>query len=162
MTQHRQHNEAVLETLEEGDLVEFYRTYITHWGVYVGGGKIVHLCIDERSHEAGVKKEDFWSVAEKSRVEKNNGKDDCPFTKAVVKERALLSLGRSAYDILKYNCEHFANWCRYGKIQSAQADSVSERTGIVGKIERSVCWSFSSNIRSSISPSESNSSNSQG
>jgi len=32
----RRHNETVLGTLEEGDLVEFDRGIITHWGVYVG------------------------------------------------------------------------------------------------------------------------------
>jgi len=32
----RRHNETVLRTLEEGDLVEFKRGIITHWGVYVG------------------------------------------------------------------------------------------------------------------------------
>ena len=32
----RRHNERVLETLEEGDLVEFDRGMINHWGVYVG------------------------------------------------------------------------------------------------------------------------------
>ena len=31
----KQHNETVLATLEEGDLVEFPRGLISHWGVYV-------------------------------------------------------------------------------------------------------------------------------
>ena len=32
----RRHNETVLGTLEEGDLVEFPRELYSHWGVYVG------------------------------------------------------------------------------------------------------------------------------
>jgi hypothetical protein len=36
MAQLRRDNEAVLKTLEEGDLVEFDRGLINHWGVYVG------------------------------------------------------------------------------------------------------------------------------
>ena len=36
MAQLRRDNEAVLKTLEEGDLVEFDRRFINHWGVYVG------------------------------------------------------------------------------------------------------------------------------
>jgi cell wall-associated NlpC family hydrolase len=36
MAQFRGHNEAVLRTLEIGDLVAFKRKYYTHVGVYVG------------------------------------------------------------------------------------------------------------------------------
>jgi hypothetical protein len=36
MAQLQRDNEAVLKTLEEGDLVEFDRGLINHWGVYVG------------------------------------------------------------------------------------------------------------------------------
>jgi hypothetical protein len=32
----RRHNETVLGTLEEGDLVEFPRKLFSHWGIYVG------------------------------------------------------------------------------------------------------------------------------
>jgi hypothetical protein len=32
----RRHNETVLGTLKEGDLVEFPRGRYAHWGVYVG------------------------------------------------------------------------------------------------------------------------------
>ena len=32
----RRHNETVLETLEEGDMVELNRGMISHWGIYGG------------------------------------------------------------------------------------------------------------------------------
>ena len=125
MTQVRRHNEAVLRTLEVGDLVAFDRIYYTHVGVYVGAEEIVHLYLDEQSGKGCVKKEDFWSVAGQSTAKKNNdkGKDYWSLRKEEIKSRALGKLGTSPYDVLKYNCEHFANWCRYDQMKSVQVDS---------------------------------------
>jgi hypothetical protein len=36
MAQFRKLNEEVLRTLEVGDLVEYDRGFIKHWGVYIG------------------------------------------------------------------------------------------------------------------------------
>lgn len=35
-------------------------------------------------------------------------------------ERALSEVGKRAYHIVTKNCEHFANWCRYGIEKSKQ------------------------------------------
>ena len=125
MADYRRHNERVLKTLEEGDLVEFDRGFIKHWGVYVGGKEIVHLYLDKHSGKGCVKKEDFWSVVEQSPVKKKNNKDQTQraYSRDDIKKRALSMLGPSKYCVTTFNCEHFANLCRYGKEESAQVDT---------------------------------------
>ena len=147
------HNQTVLGTLEEGDLVEFPRGIFSHWGVYVGDDEIVHLSgIDVAGtasdsalsnvftisgigfKKACAKKENFWEVVGESKAKKNNDKDKKhrPFSKSEIKERALSKLGPISYSMACDNCEHFAAWCRNGIKLSEQADTVLEATVITG------------------------------
>lgn len=151
----RRHNTTVLETLEEGDLVEFSRGIFSHWGVYIGGCEIVHLSginvtgtvADSSSsnvftisgtacNNACVKRENFWKVARDNKVKKNNNTDrnKRPFSRREIKERALSNLGPVSYSVLWGNCEHFAAWCRNGKYKSKQAETVLTGYVIVGAI----------------------------
>ena len=122
MAQLQRDNEAVLKTLEEGDLVEFDRGLTNHWGVYVGGEEIVHLYLDKHSGKGCVKMENFWSVVGQSSVKKNNDRDktEWPHSTDDIKKRALSNLGQSEYCLTTFSCEQFANLCRYGKEESAQ------------------------------------------
>ncbi|NMF85958.1 lecithin retinol acyltransferase family protein [Nodosilinea sp. P-1105] len=42
------------------------------------------------------------------------------YADAVVIERATSRLGEQQYDLFTNNCEHFANWCKTGRSESAQ------------------------------------------
>lgn len=35
-----------------------------------------------------------------------------------------LKIGENNYNFVSNNCEHFANWCKYGSAFSEQADGV--------------------------------------
>jgi len=143
------HNMETYAKMRSGDLVEFHRGLYTHWGVFIGDGKIVHLSGDEddglsagfNAHlgsvsgsvftisgvnfkKAKVKCDDFWDVARKSKADVNNSKDgyiraDAPH---VIVNRALSRMGVIGYNMLWSNCEHFASWCRYGMAWSEQVD----------------------------------------
>ncbi|CAC5380346.1 PLA2G16 [Mytilus coruscus] len=141
----REHNQTVLDNLEEGDLVEFPRGRVySHWGVYIGNEEIIHLAGDENDgingnfdsghlfticgrhfNKANVKIDNFWDVVGTSKAKKNNDKDKkCkPFPPNEIIERGMSRLGSIPYNVLWSNCEHFAAWCRNGENWSQQADS---------------------------------------
>lgn len=139
----QRHNCTVLESLEEGDLIEFHRGIYSHWAVYIGEGKVIHLAGDEndglnanvnsgslfticgrRFHKAFVKLDDFWDVVCDSKAYKNNNKDKkmSPLSGREIIERAMNMIGEIGYNLLWSNCEHFASYCRYGKPKSEQVD----------------------------------------
>jgi len=141
----RSHNETVLESLCEGDLVEFKRGLYSHWGVFVGDEQIVHLAGEDndgidaniearhvltvsghRLDKACVCKTQFWSVVGNDKALIQNDKDHKwkPLPQHEIVENALKKIGKVGYNLLYENCEHFAKWCRYGIEKSDQVESV--------------------------------------
>ncbi|XP_012934727.1 phospholipase A and acyltransferase 2 [Aplysia californica] len=121
----RAHNKRVLESLRKGDRVQFKRSLYSHWGVYIGSGKIIHLT--RRNAERGgpkgvVREDDFWDAVGGDCAYKNNSRDNKsrPLPPDEIVKRAKSMLGDAGYNLLKDNCEHFANWCRYGETESQQ------------------------------------------
>lgn len=140
---HHHHNSTVLAELEEGDLIEFNRGLYSHWAVYYGDGKVIHLAGDENDglnatynsgsafticgksfNKAFVRIDDFWNVVLDSKAKKNNSKDKKmrPLSPTEIIQRAKEKLGAIGYNVLWSNCEHFASYCRYGSSKSEQAD----------------------------------------
>lgn len=144
-----EHNAALQRSMNIGDLVVFPRTGYSHWAVYIGSGKIIHLTCDglddtsppsvflsaigRNVNKAVVKEGDFRQVAGTSRARKNNEKDKryTPFDVDKIKARAESKLGTRGYNIIWKNCEHFANWCRYGEEESDQVTSILGRASTV-------------------------------
>ncbi|XP_013063866.2 phospholipase A and acyltransferase 2-like [Biomphalaria glabrata] len=145
-----QHNLEVLQRLKLGDRVRFDRGFYSHWGIHIGRGKIVHLAgrgndgINANVHigysfsiagvqfsKAEICIEDFWSVVDDSKAYIDNSLDSKleaydPFT---VVSNATQRLGEVGYNLIYSNCEHFVNWCRYGKCKSDQVENAV--TGMV-------------------------------
>ncbi|XP_060065789.1 phospholipase A and acyltransferase 2-like isoform X2 [Ylistrum balloti] len=136
------HNATLLNELEVGDMVEFPRWLYSHWGVYIGEGRIVHLsggnessdAIDKGScfticgkyfDKAWVKVDNFLEVAHDCKAKKNNGKDrKCRPRQAHEMVRIALDMvGEIGYNALWNNCEHFAAFIRYGEKWSEQVDT---------------------------------------
>nr|KAG5696932.1 hypothetical protein BaRGS_015896 [Batillaria attramentaria] len=138
-------NKKLLQELEEGDLVEFPRVGYSHWAVYVGNGKVVHLTSDDgdavdddeldipdpyddlakkATRKASVQEADLLEVAGNSKAKKNNSKDSRfpPLPKDTIVKNAKDKLGKTGYHVVVQNCEHFASWCRYGVAVSDQAE----------------------------------------
>ncbi|XP_035699314.1 phospholipase A and acyltransferase 3-like [Branchiostoma floridae] len=147
----RRHNETVLADCEPGDLLEFPRSSYSHWAVYVGGRRVIHLSgendgisdglgnpakgasISGKMFEKAQIMEDlFWDVVGDSMVKINNYQDR---SKAVpsgdeIVDRARSRLGETGYNVLWKNCEHFATWCRYGVEQSQQVNDTLWYLGV--------------------------------
>ncbi len=75
---------------------------------------------------AEVKIDYFWNILKNSYAYRNNSRDTDlnPFEKHVIVMRAYEKLGCDYYDLFSYNCEHFANWCRYNLPVSDQSEKV--------------------------------------
>ncbi|KAH9488130.1 hypothetical protein Btru_064970 [Bulinus truncatus] len=140
---HYEHNKRVLEDLRPGDRVEIRKCLYSHWAIYYGDGKIVHLVgeddddqIDTRFHlkhkftisgktfnKAKVCIDDFWDVVGEHKAFINNYDDKfSPMETSKILERANKSIGRVGYNVLYSNCEHFATWCRYDVRESSQVN----------------------------------------
>lgn len=142
---------------QKGDLVEIIRCPgISHWGVIVDLGKIIHITYDDDKCDGPldiikrcltktvVRCDKLDDVVGTCKVIVNNSLDGQ--LKAKVKEEIVKfaedCLGKEGYSILFGNCETFANMCRYGNPVSFQAVNVLQilvalRSGIeVGKMTK--------------------------
>ncbi|XP_013414686.1 protein FAM84B-like [Lingula anatina] len=130
----RRHNQAVLDSLVPGDLVEFQRSWLfSHWAVYIGNEEVVHFIernsggvfssSSERSMTGVVRRDSFWTVAGRSKAFKNNRRD-AKYSCDVIVTRALSKLGVSEFNLFLRNSEHFVAWCRYGEECSEQAQTI--------------------------------------
>ncbi|KAG8564132.1 hypothetical protein GDO81_016337 [Engystomops pustulosus] len=111
---------------QPGDLIEFSRPFYQHWGVYVGGGYVVHLTDQEGisslssafGGSAVVRKERLENVANGCIYKVNNKYDEKikPFPAEKVVRAALDLVDQTMpYSVTSANCEHFATELRYGK-----------------------------------------------
>ncbi|XP_078658220.1 uncharacterized protein LOC144903705 [Branchiostoma floridae x Branchiostoma belcheri] len=139
----RRHNEGVLSGCQEGDLLEFPRGAISHWGVYVGDGKVVHRTGDKanggkKNGKAEIREDLFWDVVGDSLARINNYLDEMkvPLPGPEIVRRARGKLGDVGYNLLSKNCEHFVTWCRYGEGFSQQRKVSSSRTQMSDYVNR--------------------------
>ena len=137
-----EHNGKVLADLQPGDLIEFKRNLYSHWAVYIGNTKIVHLhgekegtpltlsgvaILPEASRSAAtVVISNFWDIVKDSYVYRNNSLDAefHPLPPEHILLRAFKNVNDSNYNIFWYNCEHFAKNCRYGVESSEQTQKL--------------------------------------
>ncbi|XP_061476670.1 uncharacterized protein LOC133381507 isoform X2 [Rhineura floridana] len=110
--------------LEPGDLIEVFEAEDRqHWAVYVGGGDVIHLAVSKLNQEGNVLKDPLSKVVHTSKYKVNNKYDmeHKPRPVHEIIQDATAKLGNKvAFDLLNYNCEHFATELRYGKAMSDQ------------------------------------------
>lgn len=100
------------------------RRLITHHGLYVGGGQVIHYAGLADGLQAG--------PVILSPLEAFLGGRPCfvnpyrtrRFSRARSVERARARLGEDLYNLAFNNCEHFVTWCITGRHRSRQADLV--------------------------------------
>ncbi|KAM4565560.1 lecithin retinol acyltransferase-like [Fundulus diaphanus] len=130
-----------------GDLLEVPRTLFTHFGIYLGGGRVAHFIPDimpvVSSDQSRIKRmvtntrlilgvltkcgsvrvdsvEDFAYGAEIIINPMDKMCSCAALQGEEVARRAEKLLGDVAYSLLWYNCEHFVMYCRYGTVTSFQ------------------------------------------
>ena len=103
----------------------------SHHGIDVGEDRVIH-----RSSPDGRKCNS--SIRETSLEEFLDGGilRVCPYSRRLSPDeavsRARSMLGRSGYDLMFDNCEHFATWCVVGEHASAQVETVVSGVGVAG------------------------------
>jgi hypothetical protein len=93
----------------------------SHHGIDCGDGTVVHYWPDEVPLSSSIQRTTLEEFAEGGLVEvQAYAACDPP---EVVVGRALGSLGAGGFDPWTSNCEHFAVWCKTGRVESSQARS---------------------------------------
>jgi hypothetical protein len=93
----------------------------SHHGIDCGDGTVVHYWPDEVPLSSSVKRTSLGEFAEGGSVRvRDYAACDPPET---VIERAVSMLGARGFDPLTSNCEHFAVWCKTGRVESSQIRS---------------------------------------
>ncbi|XP_061620032.1 lecithin retinol acyltransferase-like [Phyllopteryx taeniolatus] len=135
-----------------GDLLEVPRTLFTHFGIYVGDGRVAHLIPDilpavtsdaRRLRSKVTSARLLLGVLAKRASVRVDSVEDFAYGASVrlnthAMERAAGSrgqpdaeeaarraerlLGSAPYSLLWNNCEHFVTWCRYGAARSLQTE----------------------------------------
>ena len=125
----------------KGDLIRVKRKLgYYHYGIYIGHNKVIHYSapeddsiFDNRNIE--IRKGDLQANFLRGDTLEVNIPYSSFYYRFVVCKRAKKLLGvhkfrDQDYDLLKNNCEHFANYCYFGEAVSAQSDYASQ--GLMG------------------------------
>ena len=115
--------------LRIGDHVVSARRLISHHGIYVGNGQVIHYDGLTSGLQAGPVKvsrlQDFLADhpyrTREHKTRRYSGEE------AV--DRARARLGEDLYHPIFNNCEHFVTWCITGKTRSMQVDLLFGLTG---------------------------------
>ncbi|KAG7511410.1 retinoic acid receptor responder protein 3-like [Solea senegalensis] len=122
--------------MNPGDLIEIDRMVYSHWAVYIGEDEVVHLVQNDSgsktsfssfgktSSKSDVRRDKLSDVLNGNSYQVNNLLDDKykPRNPDDIVKEAKSRIGPSKYDVVFYNCEHFATEMRYGIYQSQQVN----------------------------------------
>ena len=125
----------------KGDLIRVKRKLgYYHYGIYIGHNQVIHYSapeddsiFDNRNIE--IRKGDLKANFLRGDTLEVNIPYSSFYYRFIVCRRAKKLLGvhkfrDQDYDLLKNNCEHFANYCYFGEAVSAQSDYASQ--GLMG------------------------------
>lgn len=108
-----------------GSVLKAHRGLYFHYGVYVGHGKVVHFSSKGRSEvnaqSADIILTSFKIFSKGDRVSVDTMEENAfPPDEIVRRAQSAIGTKRGTYNLISNNCEHFANWCRCGKLVSHQ------------------------------------------
>uniref|UniRef100_A0A3B3UTW4 HRAS-like suppressor 3 n=1 Tax=Poecilia latipinna TaxID=48699 RepID=A0A3B3UTW4_9TELE len=115
-----------------GDLIEIFRNVYEHWAVYVGDGYVVHLLGPDGNFSSistinlpmgknNILKQKLLEVVSTDEWHINNKLDQekQPRPAHIIVDQANKLVGTTrSYNVVEYNCEHFATELRYGDAES--------------------------------------------
>lgn len=126
-----------------GDVLSVNRGIYKHYGVYVGNDTVVHFSGGE-GFELSAKR----ACIRKTSLENFRKNDEIQIETRCCesysrKETVMRALGAVGTEKGKYalpwnNCEHFANWCRYGEKRSSQVEQFVNKVGGLGLLAAGV------------------------
>ena len=110
--------------LKAGDHLITERLGYTHHGIYLGKNKVIHysgLAAGLRAGPVEVTDLIVFSQGKSTYVQQHESRK---FSHRQTIKRARSRLSEDNYNLLLNNCEHFINWCIYGKASSPQVTNV--------------------------------------
>jgi uncharacterized membrane protein HdeD (DUF308 family) len=118
--------EAGMPTPERAELYAVYFGTAFHLGVYIGDEKVVHYLNDNQVYQL------TWEEFLLGRIPQHWTYPDLPLEPAdEVVKTALAEVGKSyKYDLLKFNCEHFAVFCKSGG-KTSQSNYAQSNGGLL-------------------------------
>lgn len=126
-----------------GDVLSVNRGIYKHYGIYVGNDIVVHFSGGE-GFELSAKR----ACIRKTSLENFRKNDEIQIETRCCesysrKETVMRALGAVGTEKGKYalpwnNCEHFANWCRYGEKRSSQVEQFVSKVGGLGLLAAGV------------------------
>jgi len=94
----------------------------SHHAIDCGDGTVIHYWTDDLPFRSSVRRTTLGEFAEGG-VVRVRAYAVCDPPETVVR-RAFGSLGARGFDPLTSNCEHFAAWCKTGRVESSQVRGV--------------------------------------
>ncbi len=124
-----------------GDIIYADRGLYKHYGVYIGEGQVIHFA-GPKGHETNPVLADVIQTSIKDFlkrdslcIQEDDGREPLPVIEIIQRAKTRLGKCKGTYNLAGNNCEHFANWCRYGTNESHQVDAVAT---IIAKVIKSV------------------------
>ncbi len=117
--------------MARGDHVWVRRAGYTHHGVQIDDDSVIHFSGEPRSKRgATVRLDPLEEFADGGSVEVRSYGNRLPVEVTV--ERAKSKVGEARYNLLRNNCEHFAQWCVADWKRSRQVDQATATGAVVG------------------------------
>jgi hypothetical protein len=110
--------------VEAGSRLMVARRGYKHYGIYVGGGRVIHYAGRIRYPRGRVEEISLEEFGGHHPVQVEVA-TDCAVAADIVR-RARSRVGECRYDLLRNNCEHFCNWCQLGEAWSEQMEALTE------------------------------------
>ena len=126
-----------------GDVLSVNRGIYKHYGVYVGNDTVVHFSGGEgfelSAKRACIRKTSLENFRKNDEIQIETRCCESYSRKETVM-RALGAVGteKGKYVLTWNNCEHFANWCRYGEKRSSQVEQFVSKVGGLGLLAAGV------------------------
>ncbi len=112
--------------LRPGQHIRVRRSFYTHHGVYIGvfRGRALVAELAKPGDGGRVRLVRLADFAQGAPIEIVYHPDACSPKQVLSNVQAALTSGAPAYDLLDWNCEHFATWCLTNRTASAQVDGL--------------------------------------
>ena len=121
----------IYKQAEYGDVIGTVRTLYgydyEHYGIYIGNNRVIHFnSITGKASDAVVIESAIDEYFEDGKYFVLDFKETKTYSPDTAVSNAKAKLGEKKYDLLNYNCEHFAIWCKTGLLKSYQVDGLSD------------------------------------
>jgi len=113
---------------KKGDVIYVNRGLYKHYGIYNNDKSIIHFSPDSgkeiNSKDAYIRETSLAAFLRGGRLKIDTSVKPC-FPPEEIVRRALCLVGsnKSEYNLIFYNCEHFAYWCATDNLKSKQVIS---------------------------------------